>query len=163
MGCSVVGDVERQICIDGFMTGIMTGHAYGIIDIFEIKSNIRTHRLLRVRNPWGEMEWKGKWSDSSDEIVAYGKLIQEQYISKLNEDERFNLNEEDGTFLINYRNWRDIFNNVYVCLDFPESWSGIRFRGEWDKTNSGGLPSPMTEENMIKWARNPQYIFECDE
>lgn len=50
------------------MTGIMTGHAYGLIDVFEITSEIRTHRLLRVRNPWGEMEWKGKWSDQSDEI-----------------------------------------------------------------------------------------------
>ena len=65
MGCSVVGDVERQICIDGFMTGIMTGHAYGLIDLFEIETgpNKQRRRLLRVRNPWGEMEWLGKWSD----------------------------------------------------------------------------------------------------
>ena len=68
MGCSVVGDVERQIVIDGFKTGIMTGHAYGIIDVFEIESSVKVHRLLRIRNPWGEMEWKGKWSDFSEEI-----------------------------------------------------------------------------------------------
>jgi hypothetical protein len=63
MGCSVVGDVERQIVIDGVQTGIMTGHAYGVIDLFEITSDQKTHRLLIVRNPWGETEWKGKWSD----------------------------------------------------------------------------------------------------
>jgi len=68
MGCSVQGDVERQIVIDGVKTGIMTGHAYGVLDVFEIKTQNKTHRLLRVRNPWGEMEWKGKWGDTSDEI-----------------------------------------------------------------------------------------------
>ena len=73
MGCSVNGDVEREVIIDGFRTGIMTGHAYGILDIFELSdpnmANPRkTHRLLRIRNPWGKMEWKGKWSDDSDEL-----------------------------------------------------------------------------------------------
>jgi len=68
MGCSVTGDVEREVVIDGFKTGIMTGHAYGIIDVFELKdpdmANPRgTHRILRIRNPWGKLEWKGKWSD----------------------------------------------------------------------------------------------------
>jgi hypothetical protein len=48
----------------------MTGHAYGLIDAFELKDpNMvnprKTHRILRVRNPWGTMEWKGKWSDKS--------------------------------------------------------------------------------------------------
>lgn len=54
--------------IDGVMTGIMTGHAYGVLDVFEIKTpdRIRPHRLIRIRNPWGEMEWKGKWGDTSE-------------------------------------------------------------------------------------------------
>lgn len=68
MGCSVVGDVERQIVIDGVPTGIMTGHAYGIIDLLEITSDQKKHRLLIVRNPWGETEWNGKWSDHSPEL-----------------------------------------------------------------------------------------------
>ena len=38
MGCSVAGDVERQIMIDGMPAGIMTGHAYGIIDVFELEN-----------------------------------------------------------------------------------------------------------------------------
>jgi hypothetical protein len=52
---------------------------------------------------------------------------------------------------------------MYICVDFPESWSAIRFDGAWDKTCSGGLPSPMTPENMKRWALNPQYLFEADE
>ena len=106
----------------------MTGHAYGIIDVFEIKSDIKVHRLLRIRNPWGNMEWKGKWSDKSLEMDKYGQILQDQYISKLEEEERFNPGEDDGTFLMNYQSWRDIFNNMYICLDFPKSWNAIRFR-----------------------------------
>ena len=52
----------------------MTGHAYGIIDVFQLPHKRQDkkrpyYRLLRIRNPWGQMEWKGKWSDSSDEIA----------------------------------------------------------------------------------------------
>ena len=73
MGCSVSGDTEREVITDGFRTGVMTGHAYGILDIVEIANpeadNPRgTHRLIRIRNPWGRMEWKGKWSDHCEKL-----------------------------------------------------------------------------------------------
>lgn len=53
MGCSVAGDVERQIQVDGEPCGIMTGHAYGIIEMFEIPDpdmakDRKTHRMLRL-------------------------------------------------------------------------------------------------------------------
>jgi calpain len=133
MGCSVVGDVEREIIIDGFKTGIMTGHAYGLIDAFEIRDpNMmnprKTHRILRVRNPWGSMEWKGKWSDKSEEIEKYKALLDKYIASIEDEDERFTPGIEDGTFLINYASWRDIYNNMYICVDFPKEWTGIRYK-----------------------------------
>jgi calpain, invertebrate len=77
MGCSVVGDTEKPIVVDGMNTGIRSGHAYGIIDVFEITSNIKKHRLLRVRNPWGEIEWLGKWSDRSPEVEMHMKYLKE--------------------------------------------------------------------------------------
>ena len=63
--------------VDGMPAGIMTGHAYGIIDVFELDNPEinKIHRILRIRNPWGKMEWKGKWSDHSDEIDTYSHLI----------------------------------------------------------------------------------------
>lgn len=53
--------------------GILKGHAYSIIDVFELSapesSNYhKSHRLLRIRNPWGNKEWNGKWSDKSDKF-----------------------------------------------------------------------------------------------
>ena len=37
MGCSAEGETEGFIYIDDENTGIMSGHAYSIIDVFEIK------------------------------------------------------------------------------------------------------------------------------
>jgi len=73
MGCSVTGGTEHSIRIDGEDTGIMSGHAYSLNDCFELPDEEReeerkSHRLLRIRNPWGRGEWMGKWSDDSDEM-----------------------------------------------------------------------------------------------
>jgi hypothetical protein len=84
MGCSRSGDVEGMIKHEGRPSGIMSGHAYGIIDVFELANPAlererKSHRLLRVRNPWGETEWQGKWSDFSIEMTDTYKDLIEKY------------------------------------------------------------------------------------
>jgi len=37
MGCSALGGTEHEVTIDGVPVGILSGHAYSIIDAFEIK------------------------------------------------------------------------------------------------------------------------------
>lgn len=56
-------------------TGLVAGHAYTLISV---RSTSRGDRILKLRNPWGSMEWTGDWSDSSplwtDEMqVRYSK------------------------------------------------------------------------------------------
>lgn len=46
----------------GARNDIYRMHAYSIMEAREIKGE----RLLKVRNPWGEGEWRGAWSDGSD-------------------------------------------------------------------------------------------------
>jgi hypothetical protein len=41
-------------------------------------------------------------------------------------DERFQFGANDGTFLINYDSWRNIYNNMFLTFDFPDNWIGIR-------------------------------------
>ena len=136
MGCSRAGATEQAYTTpDGQQSGIMTGHAYSLNDVFEIEREDRPQkpksRILRVRNPWGRGEWRGKWSDESDEIENHKEAL-EQYIAELEGDERFELGDRaDGTFLINYKNWRSCYNRVFVVNDFPDEWSAIRFRSEW--------------------------------
>lgn len=163
MGCSVTGGTEHAVIIDGVQTGIISGHAYGLLDVFEIadpkmENPRKTHRLLRVRNPWGQSEWKGKWSDGSDEIKA-NEIELKKYIDDLQEEERFELDCEDGTFLINYQSWRDVFNRLFVANSFPDSWWCIRFNYEWNAGNSGGLPIEGTEASLKRFGKNPQFLF----
>jgi hypothetical protein len=46
--------------------GIEDGHAYSVLRAVEYEGN----RLLMVKNPWGETEWNGPWSDGSKEWTA---------------------------------------------------------------------------------------------
>ncbi|KAL7720043.1 Calpain [Entamoeba marina] len=39
--------------------GLVENHAYSVIDAYDVEDNL----LLKIRNPWGEGEWNGKWSD----------------------------------------------------------------------------------------------------
>lgn len=63
-GCSV----DSQEEIDRLQEiGLVGGHAYGLIDAeMVVDRNEREIKLLKLRNPWGQFEWKGDWGDKSD-------------------------------------------------------------------------------------------------
>jgi len=41
--------------------GIISAHAYTVLDAYEVEGL----RLVKLRNPWNQGEWKGDWSDGS--------------------------------------------------------------------------------------------------
>ena len=47
--------------------GIISGHSYTILSAHEIYTEQgRQVKLLKLRNPYGQVEWEGDWSDESD-------------------------------------------------------------------------------------------------
>ena len=58
--------------------------------------------------------------------------------------------------------FRACYNNLFVCKDFIDSWSGYRFRGAWTEQNCGGTPISGKQEANESWAKNPQYLIELD-
>mmetsp|Transcript_9712 Transcript_9712/g.9532 ORF Transcript_9712/g.9532 Transcript_9712/m.9532 type:complete len:159 (+) Transcript_9712:405-881(+) len=46
--------------------GLISEHAYSVIAATEVDTAKGRERLLKLRNPWGHKEWKGKWSDNDE-------------------------------------------------------------------------------------------------
>lgn len=173
IGCSADGGTEHNINLDGEDTGLKSGHAYAILDILEIpnptaKNYHKTHRLLRIRNPWGFGEWQLKWSENPDNseklkanVDAIIKFMQDKKASG-KEVEEYDPFAEDGTFLMCYKDWRNIFHNLFVALDFPKEWSGRDIDYKWTEETAGGFPMQRTEEENERYAKNPQFYFKID-
>jgi hypothetical protein len=144
MGCSIKGNgKEGPLVVDGQPTGLILNHAYGLSDIMELddpNDDKGAFRLLRLRNPWGKSEFIGAWDPNSIEMERYKHLII-NYINTLPPDEQFDLDADDGTFIMSYEDWRDNFSTLFINVDFPEDWTGVRFKSAWTLNNSGGLPA----------------------
>jgi hypothetical protein len=57
-------------------TGIAASHAYSILEVREVQDDEGTEWcLFKMRNPWGNHEWNGLWSDKSE--IWTEELIQE--------------------------------------------------------------------------------------
>jgi len=92
---------------------------------------------MRIRNPWGYGEWMLKWSENPDHIdlldkwmpwlnAYYDKEIEEAKKNREEPPEKYVLNEDDGTFMMCFKDWRTVYCNLFMCVKFPEEWSGMR-------------------------------------
>ena len=107
-----------------------------------------------MRNPWGKSEFIGAWDSQSKEMQRYKHLIV-SYINTLPPDEFFDLDADDGTFIMSYEDWRENFSTLFLNIDFPEDWTGVRFKSAWTVNNSGGLPTKYERDHLEKYAHNP--------
>ena len=64
------------------------------------------HKLVKLQNPWGDIEWNGKWSDKSKEFRAHAKKYTPQP-PMIHHFRRYKLSlKKDGTFLMDFVSWR---------------------------------------------------------
>ena len=64
---------------------------------------------------------------------------------------------------MNFEDWRDNFSTLFLNNDFPEDWTGVRFKSAWTPSNSGGIPKSYTPELRERYAKNPQFLVQCKE
>ena len=44
-------------------SGLVKGHAYSVTGAATVQVHGKDVRIVRIRNPWGQREWTGDWSD----------------------------------------------------------------------------------------------------
>ncbi|KAM3601275.1 uncharacterized protein V6R79_010153 [Siganus canaliculatus] len=133
-------------------SGIVDAHAYSVTGVTEVNYYGTKEKLVRVMNPWGKTEWKGKWSDKSD---AWERVSPE--------DREKCADREDGEFWMEMEQFCNHFNILTICCENPNfidgdlscQWKSMTYDGRWVAGRSaGGSLSNSTFET------NPQYRIE---
>ncbi|CAD8089733.1 unnamed protein product [Paramecium primaurelia] len=84
--------------------GLLAGHAYAILKLANVlDQNNKLCRIMQMRNPWGRVEWKGDWCDSSNKWTEQTK---QQYSVEDN---------DDGIFWMSIEDFRTFFAGIGVC------------------------------------------------
>jgi len=81
-------------------TGLISGHAYSILKMQV--STFNGVRYIQVRNPWGNSEWNGDWSDKCP------KWTEDLALEMGHED------EVDGTFFMSWEDFTAWFGDVQI-------------------------------------------------
>uniref|UniRef100_UPI00358FE25E calpain-1 catalytic subunit-like isoform X2 n=1 Tax=Myxine glutinosa TaxID=7769 RepID=UPI00358FE25E len=156
MGCSInVTGSEQSEAITS--TQLVKGHAYSLTGIDEVEYQGDIVRLVRARNPWGKVEWTGRWSDTSSE---WDDVSDE-------DKERLQINGEDGEFWMEFEEFKHLFSRLEVCNlsadalsdDSPNTWASSVCEDSWVKgSTAGGCRNfPNT------FCMNPQFRLTLDE
>ncbi|XP_063787003.1 calpain-5-like [Pseudophryne corroboree] len=165
--CSSIRPSPSQGFEEVLSSGLVTGHAYSITSVKSITlhsgllSLFRTHklRLVRLQNPWGSGEWKGPWSDGSEEWKKVSRRQKEKMGVTVN---------DDGEFWMSWDDFCTHFTDVTVCrrvnthlLSSHKTWKEETAFSAWRqnpdplKDRSGGCPN-----NKTTYLHNPQFCFD---
>uniref|UniRef100_A0A3Q1H5N5 Calpain 8 n=1 Tax=Acanthochromis polyacanthus TaxID=80966 RepID=A0A3Q1H5N5_9TELE len=132
---------------------LVKGHAYSITAAEQVHHLGSPVELVRIRNPWGQVEWTGAWSDNSPEWTG----VQPE------ERRRLDRPADDGEFWISYRDFLRQFSHLDICNLTPDTlssdhlhrWSYGEFEGVWrvGSTAGGCRNYPAT------FCSNPQFLI----
>uniref|UniRef100_A0A3B3WU53 Calpain 5a n=1 Tax=Poecilia mexicana TaxID=48701 RepID=A0A3B3WU53_9TELE len=147
--------------------GLVKGHAYAVTDVRRVRLGhgllafFKSDKLgmIRMRNPWGQREWNGPWSDSSEEWKRVSK----------SEREKMGLTvQDDGEFWMSFDDFLTNFTDLILCrlintsyLSLHKTWEEAVMRGFWRRhddplrNRAGGCSN-----NKLSFLQNPQYMFD---
>ncbi|CAL8297726.1 unnamed protein product [Arctogadus glacialis] len=152
MGCSIDSLVPARF-ETRTTTGLVKGHAYSVTAVEECKHTTTKDskvRLVRLRNPWGQVEWTGPWSDNSKEWTS---------LSKVEKEKLQHQNAEDGEFcpmssvrltlfvsLMSFEDFKKNFTKIEICNLTPDAleddkihkWTVSVNEGRWVRGCSAG-------------------------
>uniref|UniRef100_A0A8C4NR77 Calpain-3 n=1 Tax=Dicentrarchus labrax TaxID=13489 RepID=A0A8C4NR77_DICLA len=139
MGCSIDSLVPARF-ETRTVTGLVKGHAYSVTAVDECKPSQQKDskvRLVRLRNPWGQVEWNGPWSDNSKEWTT---------LSKADKDKLQHQSAEDGEFWMSFEDFKKNYTKIEICNLTPDAleddkihkWTVSVNEGRWVRGCSAG-------------------------
>ncbi|XP_048188852.1 calpain-3 isoform X5 [Perognathus longimembris pacificus] len=117
--------------------GLVKGHAYSVTGLEEATFKGEKVKLVRLRNPWGQVEWNGSWSDGWKDW------------SFVDKEEKARLQHqvtEDGEFWMSYDDFTYHFTKLEICnltadaleSDKLQAWTVSVNEGRWVRGCSAG-------------------------
>uniref|UniRef100_A0A671WY83 Calpain-3 n=1 Tax=Sparus aurata TaxID=8175 RepID=A0A671WY83_SPAAU len=137
MGCSIDSLVPARF-ETRTVTGLVKGHAYSVTAVEEVKLHKEAKvRLVRLRNPWGQVEWNGPWSDNSKEWAT---------LSKSEKEKLQHQSAEDGEFWMSFEDFKKNYTKIEICNLTPDAleddkihkWTVSVNEGRWVRGCSAG-------------------------
>lgn len=123
------------------LRGLALSHAYSVLRAVEEEDeNGKKHRLLLIRNPWGQKldarvgEWTGPWSDGSREWTPY-------WLNKL--DHKFG---DDGLFWMSYEDLLKRFDLLDRTRLFDEQWTVVQ---RWTSVSVAWVSNAIYSEQRM--------------
>uniref|UniRef100_A0A4W3GCK2 Calpain-2 catalytic subunit-like n=1 Tax=Callorhinchus milii TaxID=7868 RepID=A0A4W3GCK2_CALMI len=115
---------------------LVKGHAYSITGAQEVRFRGSQVQLIRIRNPWGQVEWTGAWSDSS----SHWNSVSPQDAADLRN------RAEDGEFWMSFSDFKRHYSRVEICNLTPDTltsdkilkWNCALFSESWRRGSTAG-------------------------
>ncbi|KAM8921017.1 calpain-3 isoform 4-T4 [Pelodytes ibericus] len=151
IGCSIDAIVPAQF-ETRMASGLVKGHAYSVTGVEETQFKGEGVKLVRLRNPWGQVEWNGSWSDNSKEWSIIDKSEKSRLQHQI---------KEDGEFWMSFDDFMKNFTKLEICnltadtleSDHLQTWTVSVNEGRWVRGCSAGGCRNFPD---TYWT-NPQY------
>ncbi|KAG8560825.1 hypothetical protein GDO81_015144, partial [Engystomops pustulosus] len=151
IGCSIDAIVPAQF-ETRMASGLVKGHAYSVTGVEETTFKGDKVKLVRLRNPWGQVEWNGSWSDNSKEWTIIDKSEKSRLQHQI---------KEDGEFWMSFADFMKNFTKLEICnltadaleSDRLQTWTVSVNEGRWVRGCSAGGCRNFPD---TYWT-NPQY------
>ncbi|CAM2111253.1 unnamed protein product [Caretta caretta] len=156
VGCSI--DITSAAETEAITSKkLVKGHAYSLTGAEEVNYRGRPEKLVRIRNPWGEVEWTGAWSDNAPEW-NYIDPKQKQALDK---------QADDGEFWMAFSDFQRQFTRLEICNLTPDTltndkvhkWGLTLFNGQWRRGSTAG----GCQNYPVTYWTNPQFKIKLDE
>ena len=121
--------------------GLTPGHAYSLLRAKEVLDRGLKTRLVELRNPWGEGEWTGDWSDNSSKWTKQLKEECKLMVAAKN-------GTEDGRY---WMNLKDFLNYFVVCniSKYHKGFYDVQVKYSNNQTNQHNVSLLTVEEDSL--------------